>query len=328
MNTTIKAKLAVCTALLAALTLFGGCQSAPSKGTESTPPSIGLVQHTDNQSFTQMRESFIARLVELGYPADCVDVQNAQGDMSAVASIVQRFIDDQKDVIVPVVTPSTQTAVAMDSDIPVIFMSVKDPIAAKIMTNLTAPDKSVTGTSNAIPVDRIFKLASSLTPNVKSYGIIYNTGEANSVSTVEDAKAYLTSQGLSYEEVIVTNSSEVQQAAQSLVGKVEAFFIPLDSMVNAAMPQVAEVAKQAKLPVYTAADTMVMDGGFATVGVSYPEIGRMTADMVHAYLTGTPIAKLPCRTLDTFTTLINKTTAKAIGVTIPDDISAAAQFVE
>ncbi|MCI8554597.1 MAG: ABC transporter substrate-binding protein [Clostridiales bacterium] len=326
---TLAGKLfSLCALTAAAALLTSGCSGKDSQnGTETI--HMGIIQHTDNDSFTQMREALINRLRELGYDESQleIDYQNAQGDMSNVNTICQKMASDKKDLLVPVVTPSTQAAVAMDSGIPIIFMSVTDPLAAKVMTDLNKPGNEVTGTSNAIPVDEIFKLAARLTPHVKTYGIIYNTGEVNSVATVNSAKQYLAANDLSYVETVVTNASEVQQAAESLVGRVDAIFTPLDSMVNSAMPQVAQIAKDAKLPVYTAADTMVHNGGFATVGVSYEKIGIMTADMIDRYLKGTPIADMPCETLSEFSTVINQTTAGAIGVTIPDDMAESADLV-
>ena len=104
----------------------------------------------------------------------------------------------------------------MESGIPVFFISVSNPVGAGIITDMARPDKLATGTSNAIPVEEMFKLADKLTPGIQSYGILYNTGEINSVTTAANAKAYLEGQGLKAVEAVVTASSEVQQAAQNL----------------------------------------------------------------------------------------------------------------
>ena len=97
------------------------------------------------------------------------------------------------------------------------------------------PDKNATGTSNAIPVSDIFALSNQLTPDCKTFGFLYCTSEVNSVNTIEAAKEYCDANGLSYKEATVTNSSEVQQAAQSLVGSVDAIFVPNDSVIQASM---------------------------------------------------------------------------------------------
>ena len=125
-----------------------------------------------------------------------------------------------------------------------------------------------------------------LTPGMQTYGLLYCTNEVNSVTTIENAKNYLDEKGLRYVEQIVTNSSEVQQAAQALVGNVDAIFVPNDSVIQAAMPLVAEVARDAKIPVYGSSAVMVNSGAFATVAITDTEIGMISADMAIAHFEG------------------------------------------
>lgn len=305
--------------LAAALTLsaFAGCaQSGSSGGQGGDKLTVGIVQLVDNGAFEDMREGFIARLRELGYTEEKLEIQykNASGDASNLNAICQDLVDRKVDLIAAIATPSAQAVVNLESDIPLIFISVSNPVGAGIITDMAHPDKNATGTSNAIPVDEMFALSDRLTPGKQTYGFIYNTGETNSVTTVENAKAYLESKGLAYVEKTVANSGEVQQAAQSLVGSVDAFFIPNDSVVQSAMPQLAQVAMDAKLPVYGSSAVMVASGAFATISISDTEIGAISADMADKYLKGTPIAEIPAVVVDSFTTVINKTTAEALGI--------------
>jgi putative ABC transport system substrate-binding protein len=174
-----------------------------------------------------------------------------------------------------------------------------------------------------VPVDEIFALAKTLTPNVKRYGILYNTGESNAVTTVRKAKAYLDANGYTYQEATVTNSSEVQQAAQALASKVDAIYVPIDSMVQSAMPQVAQIAKDAKIPVYGSSPVMVVSGALATVSVSDKQIGAMSADMADRYFKGAAIANIPAVMLDTFMTVINRGTLNTLGVTLPASLASS-----
>ncbi|EHL08554.1 ABC transporter substrate binding protein [Desulfitobacterium hafniense DP7] len=322
------AKILTLMLLLAA----AGCsaETTPKNSDSANAIQVGLVQLADNGAFTDMREGFIDKLRELGYTEEqlVIDYKNANGDTATLNSIFQTMVDAQKDLIVTIGTPATQAIVNMDSGIPVFFISVSNPVGAKVITDMSTPDKHATGTSNAIPVSEMFKLSDQLTPNRQTYGLIYNTGEVNAVTTIEQAKNYLDSVGLNYKEAIVTSSSEVQQAAESLVGSVDAFFIPNDSMVQSAMPQVAEIAKQAKLPVYGSSAVMVQSGAFATVSIDDITIGGITAEMAVKFLKGTPIEQIPAITVSDFTTVINQSTADAIGVTIPQDILSHAAIIE
>lgn len=326
------------TSLLLSISMLTGCAasasvpSAPTSSQESSGKKlkIGVVQIVEHYSLNQIRESFIEEMNALGYGEDKAEIEyaNASGDQSNLNSICQKFAGDQKDLIVAIATPSAQAAAAAAPNIPLVFSAVTDPVAAKLVANPDAPDGHITGTSDAIPVDQVFTLMKQLTPDVKTVGLIYNLGEINSYSVVEKAKEYCDANGIQYIEATVTNSSEVQQAAQSLAGKCQAFYTPIDNTVASAMAAYAEVAKQTKLPIYTGADSMVIDGGFATVGIDYTLLGKQTAQMAAKILSGTPVSEIPVETLSDFSTIINKTTAEAIGADIPEDLLSSAQIVE
>ena len=305
-------------------------ESAPSDAGSGNTYRIGLAQIMEHTSLNQIRDSFTAEMEALGYGPDKVEIdyQNAQSDQSNLNSICQKFAGDGKDLIVAIATPTAISAAAAAPDIPLVFSAVTDPVAAKLVENPDAPEGNITGTSDAIPVDQVFELMNQLTPDVETVGLVYNLGEDNSVAVIEQAKTYLDSKGIGYVEATVTNTSEVQQAAQSLVGKCQAFYTPIDNTVATAMPVYAEVAKQAGLPIYTGADSMVIDGGFATVGIDYTLLGKQTAAMVVKVLEGTPISEIPVETLSNFATVVNTTTAEAIGVTLPGDLLSSAIVVE
>ncbi len=305
-------------------------ESAPSDAGSGNTYRIGLAQIMEHTSLNQIRDSFTAEMEALGYGPDKVEIdyQNAQSDQSNLNSICQKFAGDGKDLIVAIATPTAISAAAAAPDIPLVFSAVTDPVAAKLVENPDAPEGNITGTSDAIPVDQVFELMNQLTPGVETVGLVYNLGEVNSVAVIEQAKTYLDSKGIGYVEATVTNTSEVQQAAQSLVGKCQAFYTPIDNTVATAMPVYAEVAKQAGLPIYTGADSMVIDGGFATVGIDYTLLGKQTAAMVVKVLEGTPISEIPVETLSNFATVVNTTTAEAIGVTLPVDLLSSAIVVE
>ena len=216
---------AILVALSLSLMLFAGCQQQSAEKID-----IGIIQLIENGAFNDMREGFIQQMKEKGYDDSTANFhyKNAQGDSTNLNTICQEMVDNGMDLVVTIATPASQAMVNLESDIPVFFISVSNPVEARIISDMEKPDKNATGTSNAIPVNEIFDLADQLTPGCQTYGFLYNTGEINAVTTVESCKEYLDSIGLSYEEAVVTNSSEVQQAAQSLVGKVDAFFIPND----------------------------------------------------------------------------------------------------
>lgn len=280
---------------------------------------IGVLQLVDHPSLNTIRDAFVAEMTaKLGDKVD-IEIDDAQNDMSNINSICQKYVGGQKDLIVAIATPAAQAAAAATSDIPVVYSAVSDPQAAKL-TGLP----NVTGTSDAIPVESIFQLAAELTPQAKTFGLIYNTSEVNSVSVIGEAKAYMQQNGLQFVEATITNSSELQQSASSLVGKVDAMFTPIDNTVATAMPVLAEVASSNSIPLYVGADSMVADGGLATVGIDYSLLGTRTAQMAADILGGKSPADIPFEVLSDYATILNPKTAKAIGIEIPEEILAGA----
>lgn len=298
------------------LTMMMGLSMLVGCSTKEDQLTIGIVQIVEHTSLDMIRKSLVEELGAKGLVDGQnvkIDYQNAQGDQSNLNSICKKFVGDGVDVIVAIATPSAQAAAAATSEIPIIFSAVTDPVSAKLVTNLEKPEGNVTGTSDAIPVDEVFELCQELTPEVKTFGFLYTTSEVNSQSVVEEAKALAPDYGYDYEEVAITNTSELKQAAYSLAGKVDAIYTPIDNSIASAMTVLSEVGKETKVPVYVGADSMVMDGAYATVGINYEDLGRQTGDMVAEVLNGKAIRDLPVATLDEFQKVINKTTAKAIG---------------
>ena len=118
----------------------------------------------------------------------------------------------------------------------------------------------------------------------------------------------------------MTNSSEVQQAAQSLTGKCDAVFSPIDNTVASAMSVASDVFIKAKVPFYVGADSMVADGGLATYGINYESLGRETAKMAAKALKGEDTATMPVQVMDDMQTYINQKTADDLNIKIPADV--------
>lgn len=321
-------KKAACMMLAAVMaTGMAACGSSSEKS--SGKIKVGVIQLIENGAFNDMKDGFIEELRAKGYTEDKCDivVKSAQGDTATLNTICQEMVDSRMDLVATIATPATQAMVNMDSDIPVVFISVSAPVAAGVTSNMEKPDKNATGTSNAIPVSDIFNLSDSLTPGNKTYGLIYNTGEVNSVNTVKDAKSYLDGKGLKYVEAVVTNSSEIQQAAESLVGSVDAIFVPNDSVVQSGMAQITEITRKNKIPVYACSATTVQSGAFATVAMNDKQIGSQSADMAVEILGGRKVADVPSVVVPASGTVINQNTMEALGVTIPESVKSTAQLI-
>ncbi|MFA7078526.1 MAG: ABC transporter substrate-binding protein [Syntrophomonas sp.] len=319
----------VCLSLL--MTSLVGCTPNQKEAGESQNSDkklqIGIVQIVEHPSLNTIRESFVQELDKQGFKDGekvVIDYQNAQGDQTNLKTICQKFVNNKYDLIIAIATPSAQAAVGETKDIPIVFSACTDPVGSGLVSNLEKPGQNVTGTSDAVSAQKIMELAQRITPDIKTVGALYTSSETNSVSVVNDLKNYAAKNGLTVIEATVTNSSEVQQAVSSLVGKVDAVFSPIDNTVASAMPLVAQVANKAKKPVYVGADSMVKDGGLATFGINYTILGQETAQMAVEILNGKKAGDIPVKTMTDMDIYVNKDTAAAIGITIPDDVLKAA----
>ncbi len=332
----LKRVLALISAAALSVTMMTACgkedTSSEDGDKNAENKKIGIVQIMEHSSLNTIRDSIVKRLGELGYKdgENCtIDCQQANGESTTVTQILDQFKADGDDIIVAITTPCAQLAAPYSADIPVVFSAVTDPVAAEIVESLDNPGGNITGTSDALEISKILDFAMTATPNLKTLGYLYNTGEDNSVSCLEKVKAYCKEKNIKLEIASATNTSEVQEAVSTLADKCDAVFSPNDNTVAGAMGTVAEVMNKAKKPMYVGADSMVQDGGFATIGIQYNDLGIETANMVASILKGEKKAgEIPVKVFnEDLSTFINRSTAKAIGYEIPDEIANAEKTV-
>lgn len=298
-------------------TVFLGCSSKK----EDDVFTIAIVQPMDHPSLNQIRETIISELesYNLGDKIKII-TKNANGDSSLLPSIMQGLVGDEVDMIVPIATNTAQAAASATTDIPIVFSAVSNPIEAGLVDSFDETTGNITGVSNSIPVEDIFSLALEITPDVKTFGFVYNSSEVNSTAGIEKAKKYCDENGFKYKEATITGTSDLQQAVSSLVGEVDAFFTPNDNTVASAMPTYLQIALDAKLPIYVGADSMVTDGGLATVGIDYTYLGKQTAAMIKRIYDGGKIKDTPVEQIAEYAKMINSDTAQKLNLSISDDL--------
>jgi putative ABC transport system substrate-binding protein len=252
------------------------------------------------------------------------DMQNAQGEMANATTIAQKFVGDNVDLILSVATPTSQAAVKATTSIPIVFAAVTDPVAAGLVGDPDAPDANVTGCSDLLPVQPHLDLIKKLVPNVKTIGLLYNAGETNSVTLVEQEKAAAAAMGLETVEATAASSSEVLAAAQSLVGRVDAISVLTDNTVVSALDSVVKVCEENKIPLIAGDIDSVKGGAVAAYAFDYHDHGVQAGEMAAKVLQGTPIADIPVEYAQNLQLAINVEAAEAMGVTIPDALKTEA----
>ena len=256
-----------------------------------------------------------------------IDYQNGQNDMTIMKTAAQTFVANESDVIIAIATPAAQAVLSETTEIPIVFAAVTDPVDAGLVDSLEQPGGNVTGTSDEVSAEMIMNLAEEITPGFKTIGALYSSGEDNSASVIAGLKAYADAKGLKVVESAVTNSSEVQQAAQYLADKVDVVYSPIDNTVASAMAVATEIFNGQKIPFYVSADSMVADGGLATYGIDYTVLGKETGAMVAQVLGGETPANIPVKKMSDMSVYINQNTADAIGVEFPQAVLDRAQVL-
>ncbi|MDY6213765.1 MAG: ABC transporter substrate-binding protein [Schaalia hyovaginalis] len=318
----------------AAALLLGACSASVSDSAASGAPSggegfsIGITQITTHPSLDAAREGFKKAFEDAGLEVK-FDEQNAQGDQATATSIASKFAGADLDLVLAIATPSAQAAAQAITGTPILFTAVTDPVSAQLVDSLDKPGSNVTGTTDMNPVADQISLVKQFAPGAKTVGIIYSSGEVNSEVQVELAKEAAGKEGLEVVETTVTNSSEVQQAAQDLASKVDAIYVPTDNTVVSAFASVVQSAEDAKIPLIAGEGDSVANGGLATYGIDYFELGRQTGEMAIKILTeGADPASLPVESQSEYQLTVNTTTLKAIGLEMPTALADKAVAVE
>jgi putative ABC transport system substrate-binding protein len=310
-------------AIIAAGTGCAGEKPAANSGDEKVL-NIGIIQYMDHVALDSAREGFVAALNDNGYVDGeniTIDLQNAQGDQSNLSTISDRFVSNNADLVLAIATPATQAIAGKTTEIPILGTAVTDYVTARLVDSNEAPGGNVTGTSDMNPIKEQIDLLVQLVPDAKTVGVLYTSSEDNSILQAGIAKEAIEKLGLKYVEVTVTNSNDVQQAAQSIVSQCDAIYIPTDNVFASAMPVVHGVTSQSKTPVICGESGMVNTGGLATLGINYYDLGYQTGLMAVKILKGeAEPATMPVETATGFDFAINGTVAEEIGLQIPADL--------
>ena len=281
------------------------------------PYRVSIVQPMSHTSLDQIRDTIIASLEASGKNIE-ITTENANNDTSALATILNNVRSQGTDLVIPIATSTAQSAkTVFDGDsTPIVFAAVSDPAAA----GLTGDDcQNITGVSNNIPAAEIVKLIFNFQPDCETIGFLYTSSETNSVSTINAAKAYCDEAGIAYEEAAIANLSELQTAAESLIADgVDALYTGNDNAIASAMATYTDTAYAAGIPIYCGADSMVADGGFATVGVNYVQLGEQVADMALKIMDGAAPSELPYETLSNYAQYVNLQAAGRFGADFPE----------
>ena len=304
---------------------------ADAESAEGTVYKVGICNYVDDASLNQIYENIEAQLDVLGSEQGVtyeIVYDNCNADANVMNQIIENFISGEKvDLMVGIATPVAMTmqSATEDTQIPVIFSAVSDPLSAGLVDSLDAPGHNITGTSDYLNTDAIMDLMFEADPDIQTVGLLYDMGQDASTSAINDAKAYLDAKGIKYIERTGTTVDEVMLAADTLAksDKVDAVFTPSDNTIMQAELAIYETLAEAGIPHYAGADSFALNGAFLGYGVDYANLGVVTAEMVSDILVnGKDVSAEPVRTFDNGTATVNTEICEQLGYDF-DTISAA-----
>ena len=273
-------------ALTAAFMVAAGFTACGGTAEDDGVLKVAVVKQMDHPSLDEIAGAVTAQLDQIAAQNNVTieyTVYSGQGDQTVLMQIGDQVVAEGVDAIIPIATLAAQvmTVCAEDTQTPVVYAAVSDPVAAEL-TGIPY----VTGTSDALNTEYICDMMMALDEDIDSVGLLYSLSEVNSQTPIAEAKAYLDAKGIAFTEATGNTNDEVIQAASVLISDgVDAIFTPTDNIVMAAELAIAGEFMEAGIPHYTGADSFVRNGAFTTCGVNYTDLGSKTADYAYIAMT-------------------------------------------
>lgn len=286
---------------------------------------IAIVKFGTHTSLDEIEEAVMAELSE---KLPNFKIKNYDCNFSAdiiTANISSIKANKNIKACVAIATPVAAVAKSMLTDIPVVFAAVSDPVSAGIVANMDAPEGNITGTSDAIDIEKLVELAKEVNPNTKTLGYIYTASEANSIANLEKLTSYAKENGYILKAKQISNAAEITEVSNSLLtgsGKIDALIVTDDNNVASAMSVLALKCASAGVPCYCSADSEIKDGGFMGYSVSYKALGKKTGNMVFEILNGKEIKDIPVSVFEAseLNLFYNSSFIENSGITVPNQL--------
>jgi len=294
---------------------------------------ISVSQFVEHPALDAVLKGFQDQVEEAGLEVD-YSVHNAQANTAITGQIAQQIAGEKPDLVLAIATPSAQACAQVTTKTPrmartpLLFSAVTDPKGAGLVQDMDQPGKNITGTSDMTPIDKHMAMIQDIHPDITTLGLIYNSGEANSKTLAELVRQECAKRGIEVQEATAARSSEVYQAAKSLVGRSQAVYVPTDNTIVSALESVAKVCTDNDLPLYAADVDSVPRGAVAALGFDYYEHGRQTGSMAVQILKhGRDPGQMPVEMQKNLKLHINLKAADAIGLDIPEEMVQSAEKV-
>jgi putative ABC transport system substrate-binding protein len=291
------------------------------------PFRIGVLIANPRPSLQADQRGFDKALTEAGIQAE-YDQQNAQGDMASAEASAQKFVEEKVDLVHAVGLEAAQAACKLIKEIPVVYSSVRDPVGAGLVKTMDADGGNVTGVSNAWPNEQQVDLLQRMLPAAKRWGTVFDSGDPFTVQAVEQLRGIMQQRGLELIEAAVTEYDGIADGAESLVGKVDAFFITADHMAAKGFGDISRVCNKNKIPLFAGNVNLIARGAFAALGTDFMQVGYSAGHKaVQILKEGKKAGEIPSGIAEHLILYINLKNAKEQGVAVAEEFIKQADRV-
>ena len=325
----MKKLIALTCALLMVFSLCACGESAPAPaadgGTDESPTyTVGICQLVQHVALDAATQGFKDALTDEFGDSVIFDEANASGDSATCSTICNGFVSSGVDLILANATPALQAAVSATNEIPILGTAVTEYGVALGIENFSGTvGGNVSGTSDLAPLDQQAQMIVDLFPDAKSVGILYCSGEANSVYQADVVEKCLTESGLSVARFTFADSNDVSTVTESACSECDVLYIPTDNTAASCADAIAAIAGPANIPIITGEEGPCAICGVATLTIDYYELGRTTGEMAIKLLKGeADISEMAVEYYPNPVKKFNPTLSEALGVAIPDDYIA------
>jgi len=317
------------------ITLLGGAAAAWPMAVRAQQPKLPTIGYLGSGTAlvqSQWAAAFVRRLRELGWAERqnvVVEYRWAEGRDERYAEIAAEFVRLKVDVIVTSSTPAVLRAKQATSTIPIVFALVGAPIGAGLVTSLARPGGNVTGISNLssdLGGKRV-ELLREVVPALRRLAIMTNLGNPSAVLEMDEIQAAARTLGLEVITQEIRRGEDIAPAFDALKGRAEALYVAVDPLLNTHRIRINTLAVGAQLPTMATFRDYVEAGGLISYGPNFPDLFRRAADLVDKILRGAKPADIPVEQPTKFDLVINLTTAKALGLEVPQMLLARAEEV-
>ena len=310
--------------LLVAIMMFAFAGCSENKNKEDSVLKIGIIQYMSHPSLDNCYNGIISALENSGieYTVDYQTGSSSSADADCT-NFAKNMVAANYDMIIAIATPAAKAAFAAtdDTEIPVIFCAVSDPIAAGLVESMEAPGYICTGTSDVLDLEAQVAIIKAMQPDVKSIGILYTSSEDNSITNLKNFKSVCDKENIEVVATAVQGASDIPSVAEELASKVDCINNFTDNNVVNNLSVVLSAADKYGIPVYGSEEEQVVSGCLASVSIDYVALGKVTGEMAVEVLNGADASAMPVKTITEATPVINSSVLKKLGLSIPEGYS-------